>query len=53
VTIGLRTGTGIVEILSGLAAGETVVVQGNDRLADGVDVQAVGGAAGPTPAAAP
>jgi RND family efflux transporter MFP subunit len=53
VTIGLRTGTGIVEILSGLVAGETVVVQGNDRLADGVDVQAVGGAGGPTPAAAP
>jgi membrane fusion protein (multidrug efflux system) len=51
VKIGLRTGTGIVEILSGLQVGETVVVEGNDRLADGVAVQAAGGGGGAAPAA--
>ena len=40
VKIGLRTGTGIVEILSGVAPGDSVVVEGSDRLADGVPVQA-------------
>jgi RND family efflux transporter MFP subunit len=39
VRIGLRTGTGVVEILSGLKPGDTVVVEGSDRLADGVPVQ--------------
>jgi RND family efflux transporter MFP subunit len=39
IQIGLRTGTGVVEILSGLAAGQTVVVEGSDRLADGLPVQ--------------
>jgi multidrug efflux system membrane fusion protein len=39
VTIGLRTGDGEVEILDGLEAAETVVVEGSDRLADGVPVQ--------------
>jgi multidrug efflux system membrane fusion protein len=39
IQIGLRTGTGVVEILSGLEGGETVVVEGSDRLADGVAVQ--------------
>jgi membrane fusion protein, multidrug efflux system len=38
VTIGLRTGTGVVEILSGVMPGETVVVEGSDRLGDGVAV---------------
>ncbi len=51
IEIGLRTGTGVVEILSGVKGGETVVVEGSDRLADGVDVQAVS-APGGTPAAA-
>jgi membrane fusion protein, multidrug efflux system len=49
VQIGLRTGTGVVEILSGVASGEMVVIEGSDRLADGVSVQAVlggGGSAG-------
>ena len=32
IEIGLRTGTGVVEILSGLKAGETVVIEGSDRL---------------------
>lgn len=41
IEIGLRTGTGVVEILSGVKGGETVVVEGSDRLADGVDVQPV------------
>jgi membrane fusion protein, multidrug efflux system len=41
IEIGLRTGTGIVEILSGVKARETVVIEGSDRLADGIDVKAV------------
>jgi membrane fusion protein, multidrug efflux system len=40
VQIGLRTGTGVVEILSGVTAGDTVVVEGSDRIGDGVPVQA-------------
>jgi RND family efflux transporter MFP subunit len=47
VQIGLRTGSGTVEILSGLEGGETVVVEGSDRLADGVLVQVADGAGGP------
>lgn len=54
IRIGLRTGTGAVEILSGLNAGETVVIEGSDRLADGVAVQpaaqpASASAKGPAP----
>ena len=53
---GLRTGSGLVEILSGLKPGETVVTEGSDRLADGIPVEIVtrdepkaagGGAASP------
>jgi multidrug efflux system membrane fusion protein len=53
---GLRTGSGLVEILSGLKPGETVVTEGSDRLADGIPVEIVtrdepkaasGGAAAP------
>ena len=40
VRIGLRTGDGSVEIVSGLAAGETIVTEGSDRLSDGMDVAA-------------
>jgi len=51
---GLRTGTGVVEILSGLKPGETVVTEGSDRLADGIPVEVVTGteprAAGREPA---
>jgi multidrug efflux system membrane fusion protein len=43
VQIGLRTGTGIVEILEGLVAGESVVTEGSDRLADGIPVEVVAG----------
>jgi membrane fusion protein, multidrug efflux system len=55
IKIGLRTGTGVVEILSGLAAGDIVVVEGSDRLANGVPVQVAragegGGAGGPASA---
>ncbi len=39
VAVGLRTKTGTVEILSGLSAGDVVVVEGSDRLADGMPVQ--------------
>jgi RND family efflux transporter MFP subunit len=38
IEIGLRTGTGIVEIVTGLKAGETVVLEGSDRIGDGVPV---------------
>ncbi len=41
IEIGLRTGTGMVEILSGVKPEETVVIEGSDRLADGTDVQPV------------
>ncbi len=40
VQIGLRTAGGRVEILSGLEGGETVVVEGSDRLTEGVPLQA-------------
>ena len=43
IQLGLRTGTGVVEILSGLEAGEIVVTEGSDRLADGVPVDPVAG----------
>jgi membrane fusion protein, multidrug efflux system len=57
IQLGLRTGTGIVEILSGLKPGETVVTQGSDRLDDGIPVEVVkgdepkaaGGEASPAP----
>ena len=39
VKIGLRTGDGSVEILSGLSGGETIVTEGSDRLADGMAVE--------------
>jgi len=46
VQIGLRTGGGGVEILSGLKPGEQVIVQGSDRLDDGVAVLAQDGGSG-------
>ena len=46
VEIGLRTGTGLVEIRSGVKAGDVVVVEGSDRLTDGLAVQVAG--TGPT-----
>ncbi len=48
IQLGLRTGTGVVEILSGLKPGETVVTEGSDRLDDGIPVDVVTGA-GPLP----
>lgn len=47
VEIGLRTQEGIVEIVSGIKGGETVVTEGSDRLTDGMAVQEAG--AGPSP----
>lgn len=44
--LGLRTGDGSVEIVSGLAAGETIVVEGSDRLTDGMAVEPVAADAG-------
>ena len=60
IQLGLRTGTGIVEILSGLKPGETVVTQGSDRLDDGIPVEiltgeeprAAGAKVAPSPATA-
>jgi membrane fusion protein, multidrug efflux system len=51
IEIGLRTGNGSVEILSGVKPKETVVIEGSDRLADGIDVQPVTAAStgGPSP----
>jgi RND family efflux transporter MFP subunit len=51
IQIGLRTGTGLVEIQSGVKAGDVVVVEGSDRLTDGLAVQTA--SAGPTPAPPP
>jgi len=53
VQVGLRTGDGAVEILSGLKAGDSVVVEGSDRLADGMTVQVAKGGAGPAPGGSP
>jgi RND family efflux transporter MFP subunit len=50
IQIGLRTGTGVVEIVSGLKVGEIVVTEGSDRIADGAPVEAVAGGASPAPA---
>jgi multidrug efflux system membrane fusion protein len=41
VQIGLRTDDGSVEIVSGLRSGETIVVEGSDRLAEGVAIKSV------------
>jgi membrane fusion protein (multidrug efflux system)/multidrug efflux system membrane fusion protein len=41
VKIGLRTGDGSVEILSGLRPSDSIVTEGSDRLADGMAVEAV------------
>jgi multidrug efflux system membrane fusion protein len=43
VGLGLRTGSGVVEILSGLEAGEVVISEGSDRLADGMEVDPIEG----------
>ncbi len=51
VQIGVRTGDGGVEILGGLKPGEIVVVEGNDRVAEGVAVT-LAGAGSPAPAGA-
>jgi multidrug efflux system membrane fusion protein len=47
VQIGLRTGDGSVEILSGLKIGDVVVTEGSDRLADGIVVKTEGREAAP------
>jgi len=52
IQIGLRTGTGLVEVVSGVKTGDTVVVEGSDRIADGMPVQPVA-AAGAGPKATP
>ena len=49
VEIGVRTGDGAVEILGGLKSGEIVIVEGNDRVGDGVAVTVAGAAPGAAP----
>ena len=49
IQLGLRTGTGVVEILSGLKTGEVVVTEGSDRLADGIPVEIVDAGAAKEP----
>jgi multidrug efflux system membrane fusion protein len=41
VKIGLRTGDGAVEIVSGLKVGEVIVTEGSDRLGNGMPVREV------------
>lgn len=54
IQIGLRTGTGLVEILSGVKAGDVVVIEGSDRLTDGLAVQATAAPpAAPAPTSVP
>jgi len=53
IQLGLRTGTGVVEILSGLKTGEVVVTEGSDRLADGIPVEVVGADGAKAPAGKP
>jgi RND family efflux transporter MFP subunit len=53
IEIGLRTGTGVVEILSGLKPGEMVVIEGSDRLGEGVAVAEAGANPEGKPAGAP
>jgi len=53
IQIGLRTGTGLVEIQSGVKAGDMVVVEGSDRLTDGLPVQTAAADSGPSPGASP
>ena len=53
VQIGVRTGDGGVEILGGLKPGEIVVVEGNDRVAEGVAVTVAEASAAPAPAGPP
>jgi multidrug efflux system membrane fusion protein len=48
IQIGLRTGTGLVEVVSGVKAGDVVVVEGSDRLGDGMAVQPVASAGAPS-----
>jgi RND family efflux transporter MFP subunit len=50
IQIGQRTSDGMVEVLAGLEGGEAVVVEGSDRLRDGIEVQAADApAAGASP----
>jgi multidrug efflux system membrane fusion protein len=53
VEIGLRTANGIVEIVSGVKPGDIVVIEGSDRLADGVTIQVAQGATSPAPTGSP
>jgi multidrug efflux system membrane fusion protein len=39
IQLGLRTGDGLVEVIGGVKAGETVVVEGSDRLDDDTPVR--------------
>jgi RND family efflux transporter MFP subunit len=51
--LGIRTGDGGVEILSGVTPGEKVVVEGSDRLSEGMEVQIAGAPSAAGSASAP
>jgi RND family efflux transporter MFP subunit len=53
VKLGLRTGQGAVEIVSGITASETIVIEGSDRLASGVAVEPASEKPAATRSAAP
>jgi multidrug efflux system membrane fusion protein len=53
LSLGMRTADGLVEVRSGLRAGETLVVRGGEALRQGAKVRAVSAPAAPATPAAP
>jgi multidrug efflux system membrane fusion protein len=53
LTLGMRSADGQVEVLSGLKAGESLVVRGSEALQNGVTVKVSSPVSGPSPAVKP